>query len=318
MDSNEKYICDNLDLFSLSEIDDFSLHVQIETTVRCNSKCQMCPHSREMHERRTFDMSKDLMDKLAEELSHYAGHLRRVIPQGFGEPLLDPNIFHFIARLKKAGIKEVFISSNGSLLNEEKANALLESGLDQIDFSVDAINKETYEKIRIGLDYHTVMNNIENFIKMRDKRGAKTRVRFRYVIQKGINDKEFDDFCSYWKTRLNKEDAISGKKVHTFGGNVKMPDLKEYSELKEKLWSLPCKGIFGSLIILCDGTVMVCGVDVNQKYIAGDVNKNTIQEIWKGEVFTEFRKKHLELGRAAYPHCRNCNSWAPELKLAEV
>jgi len=318
MDLNKQYICDNLNLFSYSEIEKFPLYVQIETTAKCNSKCIMCPRSKELPQRQAWSMSKKLMDKLVDELALYSKHIRRVIPQGYGEPLLDPNLFYFIKRLKETGIQEVFISTNASELSEELSHALLESGLDQIDFSIDAINESTYEKIRKGLKYKTVVENIKRFIKIRDKIGGKTKVRFRYVIQKGINEDEHDDFCTYWRKRINSDDIISSKKIHTFGGNIEMPDEDEYNTLKDKLSVLPCKGIFGTLTVLTDGSMPICGVDVNQKYIAGNANLSSLKDVWQGKLFNEFRQNHLRNGRSAYPHCIECNSWAPELKLTNV
>jgi radical SAM protein with 4Fe4S-binding SPASM domain len=97
-----------------------------------------------------------------------------------------------------------------------------------------------------------------------------------------------------------------------------MPDSTEYLELQKKLDTLPCKGIYGTFSIFCDGSAPICGVDVNQDYIAGDLNDQSIKEIWTGRLYTEFRMKQLEFGREAYSHCRKCNSWAPELKLAEI
>jgi len=314
MRKNEKYICDQLAISKPTTEEDFPLYIQIETTAKCNSKCRMCPRSKELPKRRGWYMEPALRGQLIEELSNHTDHIRRVIPQGYGEPLLDPELHSFISNLKKIGIKEVFISSNASALNREKSIALLESGLDQIDLSVDAFTKETYEKIRRGLKFEVVIKNIKQFIKLRNESRAKTRIRFRYVIQED-NHQEFAKFSSYWRELLTDEDIISGKKIHTFGGNIEMPGSKDYLELHKKLLSLPCKGLFGSLFILCDGSVPICGVDVNQKQIAGDANISSLQSIWNGNLFKEFRKKHLEYGRASFSFCSECNSWAPELKL---
>lgn len=314
---NEKYICEKLDLGSLSDIDKFPLYVQIETLAKCNSRCIMCPRSRNAPIRQTLEMTDWIFEKIVNELKYHTDHVRRVTAQGYGEPLLDRKLPFRIARLKEIGIREVFISTNASLLDEEKARGILESGLDQVDFSIDAISKETYERIRKGLDYDVVVRNIQNFLKMRDHIKAKTKVRFRYVIQQD-NAHEYDDFCVFWKKRIGENDIISGKKIHTFGGHVEMPDSPEYQHLQEILRYFPCKGVFGSMAIFCDGQVPICGVDVNQDYIAGNVNEFSLEEIWKGELFTEFRKKHLESGRSSYEHCPVCNSWATELKLLDA
>jgi len=313
---NGKNICEKLELSSLSSIDKFPLYVQIETLAKCNSRCIMCPRSRNAPIRQTLEMTDWIFEKIVDELKYHTDHVRRATLQGYGEPLLDIKLASRIARLKEIGIREVFISTNASLLDEEISRTILESGLDQIDFSVDAITKETYEKIRKGINYDMVVNNIQKFIRMRNNIKSKTKVRFRYVIQPE-NDHEYDDFCVFWKKRIGEGDIISGKKIHTFGGHVEMPDSTEYQLLQEKIRYLPCKGVFGSIYIYCDGQVPICGVDVNQDYIAGNLRKSSLEEIWRGELFTEFRKKHLEFGRASYEHCPSCNSWASELKLPE-
>lgn len=314
---NEKFICEKLELNSMSDVEEFPIYVQIETVARCNSRCCMCPRSKTAPIRQTLEMEDWIFEKIASELKPHADIIRRVTLQGYGEPLLDIKLSSRIARLKEIGIQAVYLSSNASLLNEETARVVLESGLDQIDFSVDAMTKDTYEMIRNGLDYDTVVRNIQNFIKMRDHLNAKTRIRFRYVIQQNNAD-EYDEFCAFWKKQLGKNDVISGKKIHTFGGHIEMPDSTEYHELKQKIRSLPCKGIFGSMVIFCDGQVPMCGVDVNQDFIAGNVKDLSMEEMWKGKLFTEFRKNHLDSGRASYSHCELCNSWAVELKLPEI
>lgn len=316
-DENRKYICENLNIDSFAEIDTFPLYVQIETLAKCNSKCIMCPRSRHAPIRQNLEMTDKIFEKIVKELKHHTNHVRRVTPQGYGEPILDKKLPSRIAQLKDAGIPEVFISTNASLLNEERSRAILESGLDQVDFSVDAISKETYERIRKGINYDVVINNIQNFIIMRDRIKAKTKIRFRYVIQYE-NDHEYDEFCLFWKKRIDGGDIISGKKIHTFGGHIAMPDSAEYQSLQNKMKYLPCKGIFGSLFIYCDGQVPICGVDVNQDYIAGDLRLSSMEEIWKGKLFNEFRAKHLELGRLSYNHCPVCNSWATELKMPDA
>lgn len=314
---NQQYICNKLEIESMYSIFDFPLYLQIETIAKCNSRCMMCPRSRTKPIRQTLVMNDHVFEKIVTELQHHTNQVRRVTPQGYGEPLLDDKLPHRIAQLKEIGIKEVFISTNASLLDEEKAFSILKSGLDQVDFSIDAVEKSVYEKIRIGLNFDLVVTRIQNFIEMRNKMKAKTRVRFRYVIQEN-NANQFAEFCSFWKKRIGENDVISGKKIHTFGGHVEMPDSAEYRDLQATLNYLPCKGVFGSLFVYCDGQVPICGVDVNQDFIAGDLETTSMEEIWKGQLFSEFRKRHLECGRSSYKHCQMCNSWATELKLGDA
>jgi hypothetical protein len=71
------------------------------------------------------------------------------------------------------------------------------------------------------------------------------------------------------------------------------------------------------MVVLSDGAVPVCGVDVNVSHLAGNAVDSSLEDIWQGEMFTRFRKRHLEHGRSGFAHCVDCNTWAPELKLPE-
>ena len=67
-----------------------------------------------------------------------------------------------ISELKNRNIPETAIATNAQLLTEEKAEELLESGLDLIIFSIDSLKKDIFEKIRARLNFETVIENTKN------------------------------------------------------------------------------------------------------------------------------------------------------------
>lgn len=77
-----------------------------------------------------------------------------LILNGIGEPLLNPDIETFIARAKKLMPKGSWIGfqSNGLLIDDFKARALLEAGLDKICISVDAVTPEKLRQLREGAE----------------------------------------------------------------------------------------------------------------------------------------------------------------------
>jgi MoaA/NifB/PqqE/SkfB family radical SAM enzyme len=79
-------------------------------------------------------------------------HLESLVLNGVGEPLIDRRMEDFIRRAKKsmpAG-SWVGFQSNGMLLDEKRAFSLVEAGLDRICISADALNPDTFRKIRRG------------------------------------------------------------------------------------------------------------------------------------------------------------------------
>ena len=95
-----------------------------------------------------------------------------------------------VKKLKDIGIKRVNFSTNATALTEKKSLELLNSGLDEIRFSIDGYTKKTFEKIRKDATFEKVINNVLRFIELRNKSNFKTQVQIRLVEQKENEIKE--------------------------------------------------------------------------------------------------------------------------------
>ena len=89
--------------------------------------------------------------------------------------MLHPKLIDMISYAKKVGCN-VGIITNGSLLDKAKRKALLETNIDAVDISVDAFSKEVYEKIRQGLDFKKLIENVSTFVALRNKLKKKTLI----------------------------------------------------------------------------------------------------------------------------------------------
>lgn len=120
----------------------------VETTTRCNLGCPMCVKQTtgcEMHE---GDMSPETFAALAPAFPH----LDALILNGIGEPLLNPHLETFIRAAKSLmpATGWVGFQSNGLLLTNLKAVALVDAGLDRICLSMDAVSPELFQVLREG------------------------------------------------------------------------------------------------------------------------------------------------------------------------
>ena len=88
-------------------------------------------------------------------------------PQGVNEPLLDQDLENYIKFARDHGFIDIMMNTNATLLSEERSRKMLGSGLTRLRFSLDAATKETYEKIRVGAKYESVIKNIEQFMKIK-------------------------------------------------------------------------------------------------------------------------------------------------------
>lgn len=285
---------------------DFPPYVQLETSFVCNARCNMCVvHKAD----RTAFMTDELFEKILTELSENVSSINRVTIQFCGEPLLDKKLEGRIRRLKDIGISAVFFGTNGSLLDSERAAILLDSGVDQIDFSVDGATAGIFEKIRIGLGFSEVVGNIKNFFEMRDKGKYETVIRLRYTIQQ-TNLHEVSDYLAYWKPLLGPNDKAYAKYIHNFGGDSSLEELYPHEHpVNVNLDDKPCISPWNSFVILTDGRVVLCCNDYSGQYVLGNVNTNSIYDIWHGKLFSDIREKHQRLGRASMPICKGCIVW---------
>ena len=135
----------------------FPKMVVVNTSYICNAKCIHCTHTIDPSSRKVigkdYFIGCQIFKKLADECGKF-GALIRIT--GTGEPLLHPNLPELIKYAKGVGCK-VSMITNGSLLNGEVADFLLDCKIDGIEFSIDATSKEVYEKVRKGLDFDVLI-----------------------------------------------------------------------------------------------------------------------------------------------------------------
>ena len=149
---------------------EFPLYLEVELNQICNLRCPMCsitvPEAREKYINDKH-MSWETYQKIILEAEKY--ECPSLNPQGVNEPLLDQDLENYIKFAKNHGFIDIMMNTNATLLSEERSRKILESGLTRLRFSLDAATKETFEKIRVGANYDSVMKNIERFIKITNK-----------------------------------------------------------------------------------------------------------------------------------------------------
>lgn len=194
--------------------------MQIETVGACNLFCSMCPTM--TYEEGKVLMSDDIFEKVLKFISDNKNNIKDINLSGWGEPLLDKKLAERIAAIKAVNsLIKVSITSNGTLLKEDRIYSILDSGIDHIRISFDAASKKTYEKIRIGADYDSVINNLKNLSILRNRREAKTNPTIFFELKNFIKNVK-----TFYRTR-NLIDFL----IFIFN-NLKNP--KKISKLRNK------------------------------------------------------------------------------------
>ncbi len=141
----------------------------VELTSLCNYRCIMCPN-KDMHKEAHGYMDFALYKKIIDEAADFACDINLAHR---GESLLFPQIEEAILYAKS---KKLFtrLHTNGSLLTEELAHKILESGLDRLSFSFDGFDKDTYERTRVGGNFENTLQNIIRFLEIKKEKKSKT------------------------------------------------------------------------------------------------------------------------------------------------
>lgn len=275
----------------------FPLHLDIETTNICNLLCKMCSRTIQIEDGTYVDigtMSMNLYKQIIDE--GVENGLCSIKLNYLGEPLSDKYIVERIKYAKDHGILDVMFNTNATLLTEEMSHRILEAGIDDIFFSVDSISREKFNKIRIGADLETVIKNIKNFMKIKNDGNYKhVQTRTSMVVLPG-SEAEVEEYASFWLPIVGIVGFDEWVNQSTSRG--------EYEEYNP---DFVCSQPFQRLFVMYDGVCTPCCIDATRSYALGDANKNTIKEIWHGELLNKLRDAQTSGKYRDIDMCRKCH-----------
>jgi MoaA/NifB/PqqE/SkfB family radical SAM enzyme len=280
--------------------------VQIQTQSGCNGRCVFCPNEDTLKEEMAHGkMSPDLFHKIIDELAETKP--RRVMLYLQNEPLADKRMPQFVEYTAKAiPDTTTLITTNGTYLTEDRAEALIEAGLKRLKVSLQSLDNATNREI-MGYDADKVVENVLGVKRiMNRKRIKKDRfdLRVSMVVTKK-NRAEIDRAHRFW--RRNGIRLVTSA-LENRGGNISEAiDLNTGQMRSMGNCQRPSK----DMCILFNGDVVLCCVDWFRTTILGNVADQSIREVWNAQTVTQIRDALREGNVAAMPHvCANCTESA--------
>jgi radical SAM protein with 4Fe4S-binding SPASM domain len=292
----------------------------IETTNYCNMTCIMCPRTELMtrkniwieddtflkvvnqidpHSKQSLDKFWDFVerkygsteDEPCENTFYFRVVSRCAILHGYGEPLLDKKIIERIKVCSQRGIPTYF-SCVPANLTLERAKEVMDAGLTVFKFSIDALDDEWQKRIRgrhnnFDAAYRTILDIID----LKESQGYKTLLVPTMIAlsEDSASRQMHSKFMDLWK----------GKNVFAY---VKSQDNRwlfeedETMENRSHYETQYCEYPWTSLTVMADGSVVPCTQDYDTELVLGNVNENTLEEIWNGEPYKKLRRMHIEGG----------------------
>jgi len=286
---------------------EFPSQIIVENTELCNYACTHCPHhvfekSSKYHGTNLeLDLHKKLIDEIARDGIGFCRYIRYA---ALGETLLHPDFVKMIEYAGKYSGVPINITTNGSLLNEEKAYGLLNAGVKTFDISLDAYSDEVYYQIRKKGDFLKVRDNCLKLIKIikNDKYNSKVIVSF---VEQPLNKKEKNIFKEFWEKAGANFVVI--RPVHSASGSLK--DTANIMR-KNNPKRTPCIYPWERLVLNPLGLISYCPAEWEYQGCFTDFRQSTIKEIWNGIFMNKLRKAHLTNDFSKFPFCRQCPDWS--------
>ncbi len=287
--------------------------LMVEPTNICNLKCPMCPSGNGEMTRTRGKMNLANYRSVLDELGDY---LALILFWNQGEPFINSAFPEMITYAKSKGIPTMTSTNGHYIRTDAEADAVIQSGLDEIIVSLDGANQAAYEQYRIGGSFPKVMKSLELLIERKKALNSpRPLITLQFIVFKH-NQQQIDEVKAIGK-RLNV-DRISLKTAQIYTevqAETFLPDDEQYRryrktdqghemKLKPQNW---CKVIWHSAVLNWDGLVAPCCFDKNGEYAYGNAFKDgkNFRELWTGSEITAFRQQILT-NRSAMPMCGNC------------
>ena len=280
MDTNilDKAINDSKKLVDIP----FPKIIELQTQSFCNGKCVVCPY-KDLNIK-PYRMDDKILSKLLNEIKIHKGDVERVIPYLNNEPSFDNRMLNILRELKESDFT-VEVSTNISNWKLEDLDAIVNEGLIQ-DFRISFFGhtKELYESLMTGLKFEDNVEKVKYLLDLNKKNNNKLDIEIIVVLLPTLNVEEI---------KKGLDQLFDNPKVHFFGfldrcGKVKIMQNKLVKTDSMEVIGCSLNRPYERCCIYSNGNVVLCSQDWEQEVVLGNINNNTIEEVWNSE-----RAKHI-------------------------
>ena len=270
---------------------------EIDTTNICQLKCPLCHTGLGTVNRQKGVMHFDLFKKTIDEIKGYSIWLSLY---SWGEPFLNKQIDKYVAYAHEANLATIISSNLDKPMTPDMAERLIRSGLDVLIVSLDGTTQEVYEVYRVGGHLDRVLSNINLLAQKKSELGYRTPyIEWQFIVMQQ-NEHQIPE-----ARRMAKQMGVDGivfKKVDFPHGKDDPELAKQWlpvfadSIRKDKPFAKPyeenglrCWRLWRSAVVNWDGGHAPCCYLTDASDDFGDVNSNSIKEIWNNDNYLTAR-----------------------------
>lgn len=281
------------------------LNVDLELCSICALRCPFCywGESKFQEDMKSLDhdgkplkrqMPTELAMRLIDEAVAIGVPAMKFHGRGDGIHHKDYSKIILYAREKGGDKLEILLNTHG-MATPDKIDGLMAA--DKVMISLDATVPSRYEQMRVGGRFSNAVWTVHELL-----RRGHANVWVRRVITRENRDEPFVENCK----------RIFGPQVHV-SEHFAFPGRNEaYLDAGSEPKDWPrkfCQYPSVRAMVTASGLVLPCCVDWRQEMVMGDVNKQSILEIWNGEPFRNLRAE-LRANQFKSKICASCTSFA--------
>ncbi len=290
----EQYLNDQKDAESFKRVPDVPVQIDFELNGSCNMRCPFCIHGNGGG-RIKSNLSLDVYKKLIDEAVSLG--TKSVKLNYINEPLLRTDLEEAIQYARLKGILNIYFVTNGLLLNKERRDSLLKSGVTKIGISIDASSAETYNKQRKNGYYDEIIENVRNLVQERNLLGQEfPKIRVSFLKNK-LNEHEEDAFAKLW---TDVADIITFQKMN------EVPEIDTGLTLPDNIKPPPCSFPNKLLVVDSEGDILPCCTLYGKELVIGNISNMSLEEAWNSFAMKRLREAHANDTWEKIESCRRC------------
>lgn len=302
-----------------------SVHIDVSSV--CNYKCSFCFQAdqegmKKVGLKRGF-MEMSMFKKVVDECNQFPEKIKKIKLGNHGEPTLNPNLVEMVDYVCKSGRADIVeIFTNGSKLNSELNEGLVKAGLQRINISLEGLSDQRYMEVAgVKQNFQEIIDGVKDLYERKSRLNSDLKIYVKIADQAHALKKDSkeifilskDEQKYFLDTFSPICDEIFIEKVVPQWAETQLDKQNEVSETGMYgqaigQWKEACPFIFMYLQINCDGTVSPCTLDWPRKVVIGNVNEQTVSEIWNGSSLRELQVAMLAGQRKCIDFCGACSA----------
>jgi len=254
-------------------------------------------------------MQPKLFDRVLQEMDHHS--FRVVVLYHGGEPFVNKHFLSMLDRTRAQGIPFIKTVTNGMLLTEDISRGLIKRGLNLLEVSLDGTGPTVNDFVRRKCDAARVIENVRRLITLKEEMDAR-QPAISVAAHQFIDPKTWDRNAAGPEPPQWLQNEFGNAVEFNCHHIMRWPHMNVDDELFDVYLDPEdsddrneCDHVESTITVRANGDVVPCCFDLTSRMVMGNIQKNSLEEIWNSGRYRRLRENIR--ARTFNPTCANCN-----------